>query len=88
MFNALAKFGLKNDFITWIKNLYYDISSSVNNKGWKSPFFKSTRGLQQGCPISSLLFIIVAEILATKLRNNTDINGITIKTSPTQNKKM
>jgi len=88
MFNVLAKFGFKNDFITWIKILYNDISSSVNNNGWKSPFFKVTRGLKQGCPISSLLFIVVAEILATKLRNNTDINGITIKTSPTQNKKI
>ena len=38
-----------------------------------------TRGLRQGCPISALLFIIVVEILAIKIRSNDAISGLSIQ---------
>ena len=38
-----------------------------------------TRGISQGCPLSALLFLFVAEILAIKIKkNNQNINGIAI----------
>ena len=37
-----------------------------------------TRGIRQGCPFSALLFIFVAEILATKLETNENIFGFRI----------
>ena len=37
-----------------------------------------TRGIRQGCPLSALLFLFVAEILATKLETNENIFGIRI----------
>ena len=37
------------------------------------------RGIKQGCPLSALLFIIVVEILALKIKQINDIKGITVK---------
>ena len=37
-----------------------------------------TRGIRQGCPLSVLLFLFVAELLVTKLETNENIFGIRI----------
>ena len=37
-----------------------------------------SHSIRQGCPISALLFIVVAEIIAISIRNNPEIKGITI----------
>ena len=34
------------------------------------------RGIRQGCPVSVLLFILVTEILAIKIRTNNEIQGL------------
>ena len=39
------------------------------------------RGIRQGCPISALLYLFVAEILAIKIRHNENIEGIKFKNS-------
>ena len=55
MFKCLLHFNFGENFIRWIKLLYTDISSCVGNNGFYS------RGIRQGCPISALLFLLVAE---------------------------
>ena len=52
-------------------------SCTINN-GYFSRNFTLGRGIRQGCPLSALLFILVAEILSIKLRANKDAKGITI----------
>ena len=65
--------------ISWIKTLYTDIRSSCTNNGYLSTSFNRIRGIRQGCPVSALLFIIVAEVLATNLRNSTKVSVISIE---------
>jgi hypothetical protein len=75
---ALEKFNIGIYFRKWVKNVYSNITSCVTNCGYSSRDFKITRGVRQGCPLSAYLFIIVAEILAIRIRNNNGIKGIKI----------
>jgi hypothetical protein len=51
----------------------------VINNGWIFEIFKNTRGIHQGCLLSALLFVISVEIMALRLRENKNINGIKVK---------
>ena len=53
------------------------MSSCVGNSGYYSKYFKLTRGIRQRGSISTKLFLIVAEIIAIKLRQNNNIEGLT-----------
>ena len=79
LFKTLKSFGFGEKFINWIHTFYNDISSCVGNNGFYSNYFKLKRSIRQGCPISALLFLLVAEILAIKIRSVTDIKGIHFK---------
>ena len=76
--NTLLAMNFGNNFCKWIKIIYTDICSCCMNNGHTSRYFKPSRGIRQGCPVSALLFVLVAEILATHLRTNANISGISI----------
>lgn len=47
-----------------------------------------SRGIRQGCPISALLYLFIAEILAIKLKTNNDIKSIKIANMSTEIKNL
>ena len=59
-----------------IKTCYMNIEYCVELNGFTSIYFNLSRGIRQGCPISTLLYILVAETLAEAVRVESEIKGI------------
>ena len=78
LFKTLEKFNFGPNFISWIKIIYNNPIFRIKNNGWISKTCHMNRRIRQGCPISAILYLFVAEILALKIRNNEDIPGIKI----------
>ena len=74
---ALKQFNFGDNFINMVKTLITDTESCIKNGGWLSSWFKTERGVKQGCCVSPLLFVLVVEIMAIKIRNNPSIKGLT-----------
>ena len=75
MYKVLEKFNFGKNFINWIKILYNKPLFKMKNNGWLLKTVKMERGIRQGCPFSALLFILVVEIMAVKIRANDHIKG-------------
>ena len=67
LYKVLEKFNFGNELITWVQMAYKCPQFRVTNNGWISGKHKMERGIRQGCPLSSLLFIICTEIMSTKI---------------------
>jgi exonuclease III len=78
MKNVLKEFGFKESIISWVSAFYKDIKSSVTVNGMTSRQFNVRRGCRQGDPISPYLFILCAEVLACRIREDEEIKGIQI----------
>ena len=60
----------------WISTLYSNVESGVINAGFMTKYFKVSPGVRQGCPLSPFLFVIAAELLATKIRQSALCRGL------------
>ena len=76
--HTLNLFNFGNGIKKWICTFYAYSESSVLNNGFCTNYFKLSRGVRQGCPLSPYLFILAAEVLATKIRQDKTVRGITI----------
>lgn len=79
LFNAIQKFNISNNFIKWADILYTNPILKMKNNGWLSKTCPMTKGIRQGCPLSALLYLFVAEILYIKINSNQHIKGIAIR---------
>jgi hypothetical protein len=60
----LIHLGFGLDFTNWVMGCMTLVSFSILLNGLASSFFQEERGLCQGCPLSPLLFLLVAEGLS------------------------
>ena len=78
LFKIMSSFGIPDHFINWIKVLYSNASALVNVNGFLTEPILLRRGVRQGCPLSSMLYVMVIEVLALQLRANPNIVGFQI----------
>uniref|UniRef100_A0A2N9FZT4 Reverse transcriptase domain-containing protein n=1 Tax=Fagus sylvatica TaxID=28930 RepID=A0A2N9FZT4_FAGSY len=67
-------FGFK--WRTWIRTCISTVRFSIMVNGSPSGFFGSSRGLRQGDPLSSLLFLLVMEVLSQLLSRTKEVGLI------------
>ena len=63
LFAALRRFGLPEEVIEVIKNIYASRSFTVTDCGRTSATRRQSTGISQGCPLSPFLFGIVMTLL-------------------------
>ena len=62
-----------------VKTIYKNATICIEINGFLSNKIKLEKGVRQGCPLSSLLYVLVVEILASQLRNNSEIIGFKLR---------
>ena len=75
---TLKKMNFGPSFRRWIEVLYAGANCFVLNNGWSSDPIHLQRGVRQGCPLSPLLYTIVAETLGTAIRKEPRIEGAAV----------
>ena len=75
---TLQKVGIEGTFLNKLKIIYNKPTANIIFNGEKLKVFPLRSGTRQGCPLSSLLFNIVLEVLATGIREEKEIKGIQI----------
>ena len=79
LFKAMAAYGFGPAFIGFVRAFYNGVTSRVLVNGSFSEQIRLGRGLKQGDPPSSLLYIITAEVLANAVRKDSQIKGLRIR---------
>lgn len=65
--STLSALGIPEKFIGWIRECVCTPSFSISVNGSSDGFFKSTKGLRQGDPLSPYLFVLAMEVFSRLL---------------------
>ena len=79
LFDTMNTFGLGETFTNWVKTIYSNATTYININGFLTDPIPLKRGVRQGCRLSTLLYVLVIEVLALQLRANPNIIGFTIE---------
>ena len=79
MIKTLSKVGLEGTYLNTIKAICDKFTASLIHNGQKLHVFPLKLGARKGCLLSSPLFNIVLEVLATAIRQE-EVKGIQIGT--------
>ena len=78
MNKTLQKMGIEGTYFNIVKTIQDKPTANIILNGEKLKAFPLRSGTRQGCPLSSLLFKVVLEVLATAIREGKEIKGIQI----------
>ena len=78
LLKTLENFNFGPVLISWLKLLYTNIESKVKCNDFISDPFTPSRGVRQGCPLSALLYVLIAEVFAANVRCDPAIKGVTV----------
>ena len=81
---VLLRMNFGPSFRSLIRTLYNGVSSKILNNGHFSKPVLLRRGVRQGCPISPLLYCLVAETLGNAIRQCNKIRGLKIPRYPNE----
>ena len=73
MIKTLQKVGIEGIYLNIIKAIYDKPTTNIVLNGEKLKIFSLQSGTRQGCPLSSLLFNIVLEVLAATIKEEKEI---------------
>jgi len=81
---CLRQLGFNNTWVQWISECISTVSYSLIINGESCGFFKPSRGLRQGDPLSPYLFLLCMDVLARRLEDlsQDSKSGIGIKIAP------
>ena len=68
MIKTHSKLEIEGNFLKLIKNIYKKPTAKIILNGEKLEAFLLRSGTRQGCPLSSLLFNIILEVLVYEIR--------------------
>ena len=78
LLKVLENYGFSYDLLKWISILFQNQESCVINGGKTTRYFPLKRGTRQGHPISAYLFILVLEIVFIFVKENENVQCLTI----------
>ena len=79
MIKTLSKVGIEGAFLNIIKAIYERPTANVILNGQKLRAFPLRSGTRQVCLLSSLLFNILLEVLATAIRQEKEIKSFKLE---------
>uniref|UniRef100_A0A2D4H7V8 Reverse transcriptase domain-containing protein n=1 Tax=Micrurus lemniscatus lemniscatus TaxID=129467 RepID=A0A2D4H7V8_MICLE len=79
MIQQLKNMDFGENFIKMIQAIYCNQTVKVIINGETTGNFNIDKGTRQGCPLSTLLFILMLEVLLRQVRQDQEIKGLKIK---------